>query len=126
MYVIIYLGDIMEFKVGDLCKHFKGETLVEKNISEIIAVNVKYTGERLDDLSGLVVYRALFQEDKFFTREYEDLVKLLTEEEKEIYHQDIRVQKLTDEEIALLSDPNFIDEKTSYIRNKYEKKLLNK
>ena len=116
----------MEFKVGDLCKHFKGETLVEKNIYEIIAVNVKYTGERIDDLKDLVVYRALFQEDKFFTREYQDLIMPLTDEEKEFYHQDTRVQKLTDEEIALLSDPDFIEEKRSYIKNKYEKKLLNK
>lgn len=112
----------MEFKVGDLCKHFKGSTLVEKNIYEIIAVNVKYTGDNAS-LSNLVVYRALFQDDKYFTREYEDLVTELTEEEKEMYHQDTRVQRLTPEEIELISTPEFIEQKKEYIFNKYEKKL---
>lgn len=113
----------MELKVGDICKHFKGETLVEKNIYEILAVNVKYTGTKVDDLSGLVVYRALFQEDKFFTREYSDLVEELSDEEKDIYHQDYRVQKLTDEELEFISTVDFIQEKKEYIFNKYEKKL---
>ena len=35
----------MKFEVGDLCKHFKGKTLLEKNIYEIIAINAMYTGE---------------------------------------------------------------------------------
>lgn len=109
----------MEFKVGDLCKHFKGSNLIEKNIYEIIAVNVKYTGEKVDDLSNLVVYKALFQEDKYFTREYEDLVKELSDDEKNKYHQDTRVQKLSDEEILLLSDPEFIKEKEAFIKSKY-------
>ena len=113
----------MELKVGDICKHFKGETLVEKNIYEILAVNVKYTGTKVDDLSGLVVYRALFQEDKFFTREYSDLVEELSDEEKEIYHQYYRVQKLTDEELEFISTVDFIQKKKVYIFNKHEKKF---
>ena len=57
----------MNIKVGDLCKHFKGNSLLEKNIYEIIAVGVIYTGERANKpLDNLVVYRNAFQKNKFF------------------------------------------------------------
>ena len=32
-------------KKGDLCKHFKGATLREKNIYEILEVGVTYSGD---------------------------------------------------------------------------------
>lgn len=32
------------FKKGDLCKHFKGKDLIQKNIYEVLEIGVKYTG----------------------------------------------------------------------------------
>ena len=55
----------MELKVGDLCKHFKGANLLEKNIYEIIAINVTYTGDKAKEpIENLVVYKNVFQENK--------------------------------------------------------------
>lgn len=113
----------MDLKVGDICKHFKGETLVEKNIYEILAINIKYTGDGDFDLSSLVVYRPLFQEDKYFAREYDDLTTVLSPEEQEFYHQEYRVQKLSDDELETISTPEYQCLKAAYIKEKYEKKL---
>lgn len=70
----------MLLKKGDYVKHFKGETLVEKNIYEIIAVNPEYTGDK-PTFEEVVIYAPLFQEGKCFVREYADLVLELTEEQ---------------------------------------------
>lgn len=113
----------MELKVGDLCKHFKGTNLIEKNIYEIVAINVKYTGTKELDTSELVVYRPLFQEGLFFTREYEDLVSELSQEEQDMYHQLHRIDLLTDEEKLEINDDDFIAKKYEYINSKYKKKL---
>lgn len=110
----------MELKVGDIVKHFKGETLIEKNIYEILAINVKYTGDNDIDISKLVIYKPLFQEDKYFAREYDDLICELSIEEKEIYGQDYRVQKLTDDELEQIKTKEFISDKEEYIKNKYK------
>ena len=102
----------MELKVGDLCKHFKGNSLVEKNIYEIIAINVIYTGENAKaPIENLVVYRNIFQENKFFTREYNDLVAELSEEKQKQYGQKHRIEKLTDEEIAIVNSIEYIGKK---------------
>ena len=62
-------------KVGDLCKHFKGENLIDKNIYKILAVGVTYSGVKVEEkLENLVVYENIFQ-NKIFTREYEDLAR---------------------------------------------------
>lgn len=111
----------MELKVGDICKHFKGETLVEKNIYQILAINVTYTGDNGLDLSNLVIYKPIFQEGKCFAREYDDLVCELTDEQKEMYHQTMRVEPLTEEEKIMIQDQDFIERKHEYVNQKYKK-----
>lgn len=93
-----------------------------KNIYEIVAINPTYTGVNNIDLSDVVVYKALFQKDKFFVREYGDLVDELNDEEKELYHQSQRVEPLTEEEISILEDEEFIKQKMEYLESKYEHK----
>lgn len=110
----------MDLKVGDIVKHFKGETLVEKNIYEILAINIKYTGDNEIDLSSLVVYKPLFQSDKYFAREYDDLVSELNDEEKLKYNQDTRIQLLTEEELEIIKTNDFKIKKEEYIQNKYK------
>lgn len=113
------LGDNMELKEGMICKHFKGETLVEKNIYQILAVNVSYMGENSIDLSNIVIYKSLFQDGKVFAREYDDLVCELTDEQKEMYHQIQRVEPLSDDELLQINDEEFKDKKLAYIEEKY-------
>jgi len=109
----------MELNVGDLCKHFKGKTLVEKNIYEIVAKGVAYTGENAKaPLDNLIVYRNIFQENKFFTREYNDLVEELEDQKKEQYGQTYRVEKLTEEEIKLVRSEEFIKAKMEYMKQR--------
>ena len=87
------------FKKGDWCKHFKGKTLEEKNVYEILEVGVTYSGDASDKpIQNLVVYKNLFQ-GKIFAREIEDLTAELEPEKQELYGQKHRVEKLTDEEI---------------------------
>lgn len=112
----------MQLSEGMICKHFKGKDLLEKNIYEILAVNVIYSGDNDLDLSGLVIYKSIFQENKIFAREYEDLVCELTDEQKEMYNQEYRVQELTEEELRQISDEEFIKKKREYIKNKYANK----
>lgn len=110
----------MNLKVGDIVKHFKGESLIEKNIYEILAIDVKYTGEKTIDLSSLVIYKPLFQDNKYFAREYEDLVGKLSDEEILKYGQETRIQKLTNEELELIKSTDFKLKKEEYIKNKYK------
>lgn len=87
------------FKKGDLCKHFKGKDLSEKNIYEILEMGVKYSGDASDKtIENLVVYKNIFQ-NKIFARELEDLISELPEEKQKLYGQKHRVEKLTPEEI---------------------------
>lgn len=106
----------MYIKAGDLCKHFKGNSLLEKNIYEIIAVGVIYTGEGANKpLDNLVVYKNLFQEGKMFTREYADLVEELSEEKQKQYGQKHRIEKLTEDEAKIVKSEQFIKEKLEYM-----------
>lgn len=108
----------MELKTGDLCKHFKGTSLLEKNIYEIMATGVIYTGENSKEpLDNLVVYKNIFQENKLFTREYNDLVEKLSEEKQKQYGQTYRVQKLTKEEIEEVTSEEFRKAKLKYMEN---------
>lgn len=108
----------MNLKVGDLCKHFKGNNLLEKNIYEIIAVGVTYTGESAKKpLDNLVVYKNLFQEGKIFTREYDDLMGELSEEKQKQYGQIHRIEKLTEKEIKEVKTEEFKREKLKYMEN---------
>lgn len=88
------------FKKGDLCKHFKGATLEEKNIYEILEVGVKYSGDASENpIENLVVYKNIFQ-GKIFAREVQDLTAELPEEKQVQFGQVHRVEKLSEEEIA--------------------------
>lgn len=112
----------MLFKVGMLCKHFKGKDLLEKNIYRIEKIGVDgkdidsskiiYTGDKGLLLSkNLVIYSNIFQEDKLFVREYDDLVSELSDDKKELYNQIFRVEPLNDEEIKTIKCHEFIEKK---------------
>ncbi len=109
----------MELKEGMICKHFKGKNLIEKNIYQILAIDVTYTGDNDIDLSEMVIYKPLFQKGKVFAREYAALTEELTEEQKQEYHQNQRVEPLTDEELAYIKSDEFTFQKLEYIEQKY-------
>ena len=124
----------MVYKVGMLCKHFKGVDLLEKNIYRIenIGVNglnidesiITYTGDNeLKSATNLVVYSNIFQDNKIFCREYEDISKELTDEKKEMFNQNIKVEPLTDEEMIMVNSKDFIKNKRELVAKKYSKKL---
>lgn len=97
-------------KKGDLCKHFKGKDLDEKNIYRILELGVTYSGDKSENpIKNLVIYENIFQ-GKIFAREIEDLEAELPIEKQKEYGQIHRVEKLTDEEIQI-------------IKNKFEKLL---
>ena len=89
-------------KKGDLCKHFKGKTLDEKNIYEILETGVNYSGDASENpIENLVVYKNIFQ-NKIFAREIGDLISELPIEKQEQYGQKHRIEKLTNEEISYI------------------------
>lgn len=122
----------MIYRKGMLCKHFKGESLLEKNIYEILKVNVNgkdidenniiYTGNgNLKDSVNLVIYKNIFQNNKVFAREYNDISSYLTKDEKIKYNQNIKVQPLTEEEINVIYNESFIKEKKNLTLKKFKK-----
>lgn len=122
----------MIYKIGMLCKHFKGETLLEKNIYKIENLNVEgkdiddsvitYTGDgELLTAHNLVVYSNIFQDGKLFAREYEDISGKLSDEKQEMFNQQLKVQPLTEEEIKMIDDENFIVEKKKLVLTKFKK-----
>ena len=122
----------MIYKVGMLCKHFKGKDLIEKNIYRIEKLGVRgididestvtYTGEKnLKDATNLVVYSNIFQEGKLFCREYEDISSKLSDDKKAMYNQEIRVQPITSEEESIISEDDFIENKKEYVLRKFSK-----
>ena len=122
----------MIYRKGMLCKHFKCESLLEKYIYEILKVNVNgknidenniiYTGNgNLKDSVNLVVYKNIFQNDKVFAREYNDISSYLTKDEKIKYNQNIKVQPLTEEEINVIYNESFIKEKKNLTLKKFKK-----
>lgn len=124
----------MIYNVGMLCKHFKGNDLLDKNIYRIekLGVNgididetlITYTGDGdLTNATNLVVYANIFQNNKLFCREYEDISGELSEEKKIAFNQTIKVQPLTDEEISLINTPEFIQNKTEFVAKKFSKKM---
>ena len=121
----------MIYKIGDICKHFKGTNLLEKNIYKIIDIEVDgsslneniitYTGDKvLKDAKNLIVYANIFQENKMFAREYEDISSVLSDEKQAIYNQRIKVEPLTQEEIKIINTPEFIEQKTTSVLEKYK------
>ena len=109
----------MIYKIGMLCKHFKGNNLLEKNIYRIIQIgvngsdlteNVKYTGDGdFFSARNLVVYENIFQEDALFAREYEDISSEL-----------LKVQPLTNEEIESISSKEFVNLKKKVVADKFK------
>ena len=122
----------MIYEIGMLCKHFKGETLLEKNIYKIESLGVEgknldgtlitYTGEKeLKTAKNLVVYSNIFQENKLFAREYEDISSELSKEKQDSYNQKIKVQPLTKEEIEIINEIDFQEQKKKLVLSKYKK-----
>ena len=122
----------MIYKIGMLCKHFKGENLLEKNIYRIEQIGVEgkdinetlitYTGDgELLTAKNLVVYSNIFQENKLFAREYDDISGELSSEKKEMYNQEIKVQPLTQIEIDMINEDNFVIEKKKLVLSKFKK-----
>ena len=122
----------MMYEVGMLCKHFKGKDLYEKNIYRIEALNVlgkdidqskiTYTGDgNLLTAKNLVVYSSIFQDNKTFAREYDDISAPMSEEKQNLYGQTSRVEPLTEEEIKTVNDSIFIKKKKEYVLKKYGK-----
>ena len=108
----------MIYQIGMLCKHFKGKSLEDKNIYKIIKLGVEgkdinskeitYTGDaELNSASNLVVYANIFQNNKLFAREYEDISAELNSEKQKEFAQKIKVQPLTDDEIAVVNSSEF-------------------
>lgn len=122
----------MIYKIGMLCKHFKGENLLEKNIYRIEKLSVKgkdideslitYTGDNeLSLAKNLVVYSNIFQDNKLFAREYEDISGELSEDKKELYNQQIKVEPLTEKEINEINNTDYIKEKKKLVLSKFKK-----
>ena len=56
-----------------------------------------------------------------FAREYEDISGELSSDKKETFNQQIKVQPLTQDEIDLINDENFIIEKKKLVLSKFKK-----
>ena len=122
----------MIYKVGMLCKHFKGKDLLEKNIYRIEQIGVDgkdiddslitYTGESdLRSAKNLIVYSNIFQENKMFCREYEDISQELSSDKQEQFNQKLKVQPLTEEEQSIIGQDSFIETKKQLILKKFSK-----
>lgn len=117
---------MIELKEGMICKHFKGENLVEKNIYRILAVKPVSTGTKEFPFDPVVTYKPLFQEGKTYIREYDDLVAELSDEDKEKYHQSYRIEPLTNDELKTIFEDSFVKEKLAYLEEKYPKETVHK
>ena len=92
----------MILKKGDLCKHFKGKNLQEKNIYEVLETGVNQSGDASENpIKDLVIYKNIRQ-GKIFAREMSDLVAELTPEKQQEFGQKHRVDLLTKEEIEIV------------------------
>ena len=121
------------YKEGMLCKHFKGKDLLEKNIYRIVKLGlsgkdidtsvVTYTGDGiLEDAFDLVLYQNIFQENKFFVRECEDISQRLSDDKQEEFNQEYRVQPLSDEEINIVLSDEFRIKKIEFMNDKIKSK----
>ena len=107
-----------DIKIGDFCKHFKGKDLIEKNIYQILLLNVIYSGDySLKKINDLVIYKNIF-DGKIFAREASDIFAELSLEKQKEYNQVYRVQKLTDEEILEINSLEYKEKKLQYINKK--------
>ena len=101
-----------------LCKHFKGQDIYDKIIYRILKTNVTgasvdwanviYSGDNDAELSSdLVIYQNII-DGKIFAREYADLISVLSEEKQVTYKQTHRVEPLSEEEINIVNQKEFI------------------
>ena len=101
-----------------LCKHFKGQYIYDKNIYRILKTNVTgasvdwanviYSGDNDAKLSSdLVIYQNII-DGKIFAREYADLISVLSKEKQATYNQIHRVEPLSEEEINIVTQKEFI------------------
>ena len=122
----------MIYKVGMLCKHFKGKDLLEKNIYRIEQVGVDginiddsiitYTGEsNLRSTINLIVYSNIFQDNKLFCREYEDISQELSINKQQEFCQKLKVQPLTEAEQSFIGQESFIEAKKQLVQKKFTK-----
>lgn len=122
----------MIYSIGMLCKHFKGNSLLEKNIYKIIKLGIN-GNDLTDDITysgdgdvlnskNLVIYANIFQDNKLFAREYEDISSKLSDEKKSQFNQEIIVQPLTEEEIIIVNSPDFIESKKIAVAEKFMEK----
>lgn len=106
-----------KINIGDYCKHFKGKSLIEKNIYEILLLNVIYSGDNsTKKLNDLVVYKNIF-DGKIFTREASDIFTELNDEKKELFNQTYKVQKLDNEELKEIKTEEFKIKKLQYLKD---------
>ena len=107
------MNDKQNIKVGDLCKHFKGHSLEEKNIYRILHLNVTYSGDHMTPPSSdLCVYENIFQ-NRIFTREASEVFEELPADKQLEFNQTYRVEKLTPEEIQTINSEEFKVKKLS-------------
>ena len=122
----------MLYKIGMLCKHFKGENLLEKNIYrierlgvngyELIDSDISYVGEgNLSTAKDLVVYANIFQDNKMFAREYEDISSELSADKQTVFHQVHKVEPLTSDEIEIINSEQFKSKKKAATLTKFKK-----
>lgn len=122
----------MIYEIGMLCKHFKGQDLLEKNIYRIEKLGIAgkdidedlitYTGEgKLELAENLVVYSNIFQDNKLFAREYTDISQELSSEKQKMYNQKIKVQPLSFEEINKINNDDYITKKKELVLLKFKK-----
>ena len=122
----------MLYKIGMLCKHFKGEDLLEKNIYrieklgvngyELIDSDISYVGEgNLSTAKDLVVYANIFQDNKMFAREYKDISSELSADKQTVFHQVHKVEPLTSDEIEIINSEQFKSKKKAATLTKFKK-----
>lgn len=123
----------MIYKVGMLCKHFKGKDLLEKNIYRIEQVGVDriniddsiitYTGEsNLRSAINLIIYSNIFQDNKLFCREYEDISQELSIDKQQEFCQKLKVHPLTEEEQSFIGQESFIEAKKQLVQKSLQNK----
>lgn len=90
-------------------------------MAKILTSKITYSGDGiLETAKNLVVYANIFQNNKLFAREYEDISSELSQEKQQLFSQKIKVQPLTESEIILINSPKFIESKQLQTREKYQ------
>ena len=67
-----------------------------------------------------VIYANIFQENKLFAREYEDISSELPLDKQKLFFQKLKVQPLTEEETTIVNSPQFIKLKEIQTKENYQ------